>query len=152
MNEHERTGSRPTSVFLVGLMLAAFVGCTAENPSPPVKAFGDPSKEVPVVITLKMEGEKPVGIDRVDPDPVVLKKGDKQTAHWILNPQIDAKLEIQMKDGTKPFKDHPKSYGKHALSDPPESGEPGKEYRYTIIVTLKDGTKLTLDPVIRVVP
>jgi len=153
MNEQDRAGCRLTSVSLAGLMLAALAGCAAEKPAAAPQAFGDPSTEVPVAVMLRLDGAgKPVGIDRADPDPVPLSFRGKETAHWFLVPQIDARLEIMMKSGTKPFKNNPKSYGKHALSDPPELGVAGTPYPYTILVTLKDGTKLQLDPIIRVDP
>lgn len=145
-------GSTTIFVSLVGLILAALVGCTAEPP-PSRNDFGDPAKEQPVAVTLRLDGAgNPVEINPPVPDPVVLSKNLKQTAHWYLCPPIDAKLEIVMKNGPKPFKIHPKSYGKHALSDPPEKEAPNTDYPYTILVTMKDGKQLRRDPIIRVAP
>jgi hypothetical protein len=150
MNDAVRSGPKPPPGLLAGLLLGGLVAC-ARNAAPPPPAFGNPADEQPVAVTLKLDdAQKPVAINVPIPDPVVLSKKLKQTAHWFLCPPIDAKLEIRMKDGAKPFKENPKSYGKHALSDPSEL-EPG-DYKYTILVTLKHGTQLTLDPVIHVDP
>jgi hypothetical protein len=152
MKAQPRADSRPVLLSLLALMLAALTSCSAEQ-APPKTTFGNPADEQTVAVSLRLDaGGIPVEINAPVPDPVVLSKGSKHTAHWYLCPPVDAKLEIEMKDGTGPFRNRPRSYGKHALSDPPELGDVGKDYRYTIVVTTKDGKQLRLDPVIRVAP
>lgn len=151
MNDAMRSGPRPPLVLLVGLLLGVLVACAKEEAGATKGAAGNPADEQPVCVALSLDAAgNPVAINVPIPDPVVLSKRLHQTAHWYLCPPIDARIEIRMKDGTKPFKGHPKSYGKHALSDPPELGE--GQYNYTILVTLRNGTQLKLDPIIRVDP
>ena len=149
MNETARSRPRLPLLILAGLV----PGLVLEGASKlALAAQRDPANEKKVMVTLKLDAAgHPVAINTPDPDPVHLSRSGKHVAHWVLDTPIDAAIEIVMADGTKPFKKHPTSTGKHAVSDPPDLGV--GDYKYSIIVRLKDGTRLpVLDPGIKVDP
>ncbi len=146
-----RFGPKSPFALLAGLLVGGATLCIVEA-VPLHAANGKPANEKRVSVTLALDDAgNPVAINAPDPDPVHLSRGKGHVAHWYLDSPVDGRIRIVMSDETKPFKQHPKSNGKDAVSDPPELGE--GDYKYTILVTLKSGKQLPpLDPVIRVDP
>ena len=137
------------------LACLALAALTLQGASAPAQSqAATTSAEKRVDVSLKYDASTPpvpVGINLPIPDPVVLSKSQKQKAHWYLSPKGIGKLTIEMKQQT-PFKSPAYNAGDETVSDVPAAAAPDGDYAYKITVELKNGTKLTLDPIIKITP
>ena len=105
-------------------------------------------EEQPVCITIKGDTLT------VSPDPVPISVNEKHRVHWFLSGEgtIDS---IDFENGRHPFRaEHRVTKSKrHVLSRPVvDAKHVGKQFKYTVFVTLANGKQISLDPQVNVMP